>query len=225
MGGPQKYNEKSLDLIEMVRKVVHEFVISEIHMPITGTVKSVNTSNQTCTIQPEGERSELLEVPLRPLMAAGSDGIYGRPKLGTTVRIGFYNGDILRPYIEHTQEFDEVILQKAGAKVTINSAGDITQETGGQKTVHKTGGDIETTAAGNVKSTASGTQELSGAGGVGLTGPTVALGSLGASQALIRGNVFQGIFDGHVHPDAQGGMTGPPTTSAGPALSGTIKLD
>ena len=217
MPGPQEYKERGTDLIEAIRMIVQETIVSGMQFPITGTVKSVNTGNQTVQVQPEGERSELLDVPLRPIKVDGTTGIYARPTIGTTVRIGFYNGDLLRPYIDHVQDFDEVIMEKTGVKIHIKANGDIETSSATAKTTVKANGDVETTsgpatttvkASGEVSTTASGPVNVtssaavtvSGAGGIGFIGPSVSLGAAGAGQSIVRGDAFKNTFDNHTHP-------------------------
>jgi len=56
-----------------------------------------------------------------------------------------------------------------------------------------------------------------------INSPRIKLGET-AAEAVIKGDTFKGIFDAHIHPTGVG-PSGPPTTSAGPALSSKNTTD
>jgi len=56
-----------------------------------------------------------------------------------------------------------------------------------------------------------------------INSPRIKLGEA-AAEAVIKGDTFQGIFDAHIHPTGVG-PSGPPTTSASPALSAKNTTD
>lgn len=62
---------------------------------------------------------------------------------------------------------------------------------------------------------------INASGNATIDAPSVSLGT-GAAEAIMKGNTFQEIFDAHVHPTGVG-PSGPPTTSAAPALSTIVR--
>lgn len=77
-------------------------------------------------------------------------------------------------------------------------------------------------STGNVEIASAGSIQASGAAGIGFTGPFVNLGSNGATEQAVLGNLLKSWLDSHVHPSDNTPPTTPVPTSV---LSSKVKVE
>lgn len=114
---------------------------------------------------------------------------------GTSIVLDGPEGDVTVTTTQKT-------VVNATDNVEVNSSSEVRVASTG-KTQVDAGGDVDVTAAGEAN--------ISGANGITFFGPFTKIGSSGASEHVILGDLFKIFFDAHVHLDPQGGVTGPPT--------------
>jgi phage gp45-like len=92
-------------------------------------------------------------------------------------------------------------------------------------TINANSENVEINSDGDTKVNSNGKVEVAAADSISFSGPDVALGSVGASQSGVLGDILKGILEGHTHPGDSGGTTGPMNQSMASALSSKIKLE
>ena len=90
---------------------------------------------------------------------------------------------------------------KDGNAVVLNVTGNVSQTVTG---------DVKTSISGTADITVSGDATLDATGNLNLKGSKVALGSVGAPEAILKAETFLQLFNQHVH-NAMGAPTTPPT--------------
>ena len=122
--------------------------------------------------------------------------------------------------VEVTNPNGDSIVMLNDGNITLTHSGTVTVSAGADVNVSCVNATIDASAditANCVNATISASAETH------INSPRIKLGEQ-AAEAVIKGDTFKGIFDAHIHPTGVG-PSGPPTTSAGPALSSKNTTD
>lgn len=159
-------------------------------------------------------------IPLASTYIGNGWGLVAAPSIGDQVIIAFdredqdagvvigrFFTDVEQPPAAPSGEF--WIVHKTGnylkftndGNVSLNVTGNLNATVGGNMTANVTGNANTNAAQANVTATSSAS----------VTAPTIKLGASGQTLLQFVTSAFMALFNGHTHPDPQGGNSSPPT--------------
>jgi len=161
-----------------------------LRFPIRGEVVAVHAENYTCDVKPLDEGYPVIPgVEILTVWASKTTRLLALPKEGSVVLIGFENGDATRPFIHG-------FISASGLS--------------GQFLIEGETARILFDEAGTI--TVESEKQIH------ITSPEITLGA-SATEALIKGNTFQNLFNAHTHGTGVGPSTPPVQPLNGNELS------
>lgn len=155
-------------------------------------------------------------IPLASTYVGAGWGLVAAPSVGDQVIVAFdledqdagvvvgrFYTDVEQPPAAPSGEF--WLVHKSGSflkftndgNVSLNAAGNLNATVGGNMTANVTGNANTTAAQANVTASSSAS----------ITAPTIKIGSSGQTLYQFVTSLFMSLFNGHTHPDPQGGNT------------------
>ena len=203
---------KPLDNIRKIIEMTRPNLAAYMRFPVEGLVTAVDAEAYTCDVQPLNEEMSLLpRCRILSVWGTPSKRLVLLPAVNSKVMVGFEDGEHTKPYIQgffpdQGPDAMSMILESEQARVKIDAEGKIEVEADGEVKVTCSHGRLM--ANGEVEINCQ-NATISASAKVHLDSPAVELGA-SAAEAVIKGNTFQGLFNGHTHPGNLGYPTGTP---------------
>ena len=203
---------KPLDNIRKIIELIRPNLSVYMRFPVEGLVTAVDAGAYTCDVQPLNEEMSLLpRCRILSVWGTPSKRLVLLPAVNSKVMVGFEDGDHSKPYIQGffpdqgTGEMS-MILESEQARVKIEASGKITVESDAEVEIFCVNCKITTETDAEIDCQ---NATIAASTKVHLDSPAVELGA-SAAEAVIKGNTFQGLFNGHTHPGNLGYPTGTP---------------
>ncbi|WP_175104390.1 phage baseplate assembly protein V [Pararobbsia alpina] len=206
--------------------------------PRFATVSSYDASTHSVkvTLEPTDPGEENTESNWMPMGAIGIGNGWGvavGPQIGDQVLVIYEHGDfssgtIVARIFSVAQQAIPVpsgeiwALHSTGSFVKLVTSGDVDVNTAGNLNAI-VAGDMTASVTGNASTTAA-NASVTATGTATVTAPSISLGATGQTLLQFVTSAFVALFNGHTHPDPQGGNSLPPTQQmSGAQLTSTVK--
>lgn len=172
--------------------------------------------NVKVMFQPEEVESEWM--PLGCIGIGSGWGVAVGPNIGDQVLVEFPEGDVESGVVTAR------IFSVAQPAIPV-PAGEIWMvHEAGSSLKFLSDGEVKLSTAGNLTANVTGNASITSTGNATVTAPSISLGAMGQSLLALVTSAFESLFNGHTHPDAQGGNTGAPNQQMGAGhLTTTVK--
>jgi hypothetical protein len=109
-----------------IAKIIREIVRSETRPELfSGVVKSVDTTNNTCAVEPVDGSAIMPDVKLRAVGDSNTSGVVIAPKVGANVIVAKIMGNYNNTVLLLTDVIETVTINSTGFKLELSSTGDL----------------------------------------------------------------------------------------------------
>ncbi len=176
-------------------------ITSYVKQPIRGKVVAVQPDTYTCDVQPEDETHPVIPaVEILTVWATPTTRLLALPQVDSIAIVGFLNGDPTKPFIQgfisESGFENQFLIESETSRIFLDDDGTVTVESDAEV--------IVTSPKATVNSS------------------EIFLGE-SASEQVIKGNIFQSLFNAHTHGTGVGPSTPPIQALTGTELSEVVK--
>lgn len=211
--------------------------MADYSLPRLATISSYDAGNHAVKVilqpvDPDIGQQESNWMPLGAIGIGNGWGVAVGPQINDQVLVVYENGDfssgcIVARVFSVAQQAPAVpsgeiwALHSTGAFIKLVTSGDIDVNTTGNLNA-TVAGNMTATVTGNASTTAK-NASVTASQAASVTAPAITLGASGQSLLQFVTSAFTALFNGHTHPDPQGGNSSPPTQQmTGAHLTSTV---
>lgn len=198
---------------------------NEYALPQFATISSYDAGNHAVKVivqpvDPAVGNQESNWMPLGAIGIGNGWGVAVGPQIGDQVLVVFEGGDfssgtIVARVFSVAQQAPAVpsgeiwAVHSTGSFIKMVTSGDINVSTAGNLNA-TVAGNMTANVTGNANTTAK-QANVTASQSASVTAPTIKLGASGQTLLQFVTSAFMALFNGHTHPDPQGGNSSPPT--------------